>query len=64
MKLQEGRRSGACTSRDLAWLRPSGDAEQQAHHPVAPQQSPELFGKLIRTTAEQAGRLGADHDLA
>jgi hypothetical protein len=62
MKLQEGGCGGAGTSRDFAGVRSLGDAEQQADHQIAPEQSRELLGKFGRTPCEQSGRLGLGHD--
>src|SRR5690242_2831407 len=62
MKLQEGSCGGAGTSCDFAEVRSLGDAEQQADHQSAPEQSGELLGKLGRTAREQSGRLGPGHD--
>jgi hypothetical protein len=38
------------------------DAEQQADHQVAPEQSGELLGHVRRTAAEQSAGLGLGHD--
>ena len=62
MKLQEGGCGVAGTSRDFAGVRSLGDAEQQADHQIAPEQSGEPFGKFGRTARKQSGRLGAGHD--
>jgi hypothetical protein len=62
MKLQEGGRSVAGTSRNFAGVRPLGDAEQQADHQIAPQQPGELLGKFDRAACEQSGRLGLGHE--
>src|SRR5579872_4223622 len=64
MKLQEGSRGVAGSSRDFAWVRSLGDAEQQADHQKAPEESSELLGKFGRTSFEQSGRLGTRHDFA
>src|SRR5260370_7902977 len=62
MKLQEGSRGVAGTSRDFAGVRSLGDAEQQADHQMAPEQPAELLGKFGRTACEKSGRLGPGHD--
>src|SRR5262245_16102871 len=63
MKLQEGSCCLVGTSSDFAGVRSLGDAEQQADHQIAPEQSGELLGKFCRTSCEQSGRLGSGHDL-
>jgi len=53
MKLQEG---GCCvvgTSCEFAGVRSLGDAEQQADHQIAPEQSDELRGKFGRMACER-----------
>src|SRR5216684_1376360 len=62
MKLQEGRCSGAGTSRDFAGVRSLGDAEQQADHQMAPEQPAELLGKFGRMACEQSALPGPAHD--
>jgi hypothetical protein len=58
MKLRKGVRGGARTSRDVAWIRSLGDAEQQTDHQIAPQQSAELLSK-VGCTAIELGVLSA-----
>ena len=54
MKLQEGGRCVAGTSRDFAGGRSPGNTEQQANHQIAPEQTGELLGKFGRTAREQS----------
>src|SRR5260370_24825767 len=62
MKLQEGSRGVAGTSRDFAGVRSLGDDEEQADNKMAREQPGELLGKFGRTACEQSGRLGPGHD--
>jgi hypothetical protein len=63
MKLQEGGRGVAGTSRDFAGVRSLGDSEQQADLQIASEQRGEPPGKFGRTASEQSGRLSLGHDL-
>src|SRR5215472_2868644 len=63
MKLQEGGRCVAGTSRDFARVRSLSDTEQQADLQIAPEQPGELLGKFGRAACEQSGGLGLGHYL-
>src|SRR5439155_9273762 len=61
IELQESSRRVAGASRDLAGIRPIGDAKQQADHQVSPEQPGELFGHFSGGPAKESGRLGLNH---
>src|SRR5215831_7883353 len=63
MKVQKSGCSVAGASLDLTLVRPLGDAEQQAHHQIAPEQPSELLGQFCRTAIEQSGGLSLLHDV-
>ena len=62
MQTQERGRGIAGAFCDCAGTRLLGDAEQQVHHQIAPEQAPELLAHFYRIAIEQSGRPSPSHD--